>query len=190
MDYNSANCIWNHYIELKGSQLGTKAINMDFKIITHANVTYRPKEVRQVRCILTRFANFSIKRKINSPQSYIQLSVTSNRSSTQQDKKSKTKWQNIHSCTWPVPLEWAFTGEAKAYQSSIHTCSPCFLPSLYHRLDFIVIIFLYSCRLLGKTYFCSCSPFYFSQYQFCAHYYGITCFPSSPTLLHLYPWMQ
>lgn len=64
-------------IELKWSQFGVKAITMDFKIIPHVNVTYRPKEIRQVTHILRRVLNFSVKRKINSAHSYIQLSVTS-----------------------------------------------------------------------------------------------------------------
>lgn len=50
---------------------------MDFKVIIHVNITYRPKELRQVTHILRRVLNFSTKRKINSPHSYIQLSATS-----------------------------------------------------------------------------------------------------------------
>lgn len=35
-------------VELKWSQFGVKAINMDFKIIPHINVTHSPSEIRRV----------------------------------------------------------------------------------------------------------------------------------------------
>lgn len=110
---------------------------MDFKIIPHVNVTYRPKEIRQVTHILRRVLNFSIKRKINSPHSYIQLSVTSNKSSTQQKKQPRTKCQAVRSCPWPVPREPALAGEATARGSSTHICSPSFLASPHHRPIFV-----------------------------------------------------
>lgn len=80
-------------VEFKWSQVGIKAIKVDFKITPHVNVTYRPKEVRQVTHILRRVLNFSTKRKINSPRSYIQWSVTSKKSSAQGKKRPKSKSQ-------------------------------------------------------------------------------------------------
>lgn len=112
---------------------------MDFKIIPHVNVTYSPKQVRQVTHILRRVLNFSITRKINSPHSYIQLSVTSNKSSTQ--RNTKPKHQAVLSCPWPVPLEPALTGEATACGSPIHICSPSFLTSPCHRPVFVAFFF-------------------------------------------------
>lgn len=44
-------------VELKWSQFGVKAINMDLKIIPHINVTQSPNEIRQV----TRFNSIKLR---------------------------------------------------------------------------------------------------------------------------------
>lgn len=49
---------FNH-VELKWSQFGVKAINMDLKIIPHINVTQSPNEIRQV----TRFNSIKLQQK-------------------------------------------------------------------------------------------------------------------------------
>lgn len=170
-------------VELKWSQFGVKAINMDFKIIPHVNVTYSPKQVRQVTHILRRVLNFSITRKINSPHSYIQLSVTSNKSSTQ--RNTKPKRQAVLSCPWPVPLEPALTGEATACGSPTHICSPSFLTSPCHRpvfvaffsllvrLDIMEYVVLQLWSILPLMVLILCSSLWFR------------CFPSLPPFIPL-----
>lgn len=158
---------------------------MDFKIIPHINVTYRPKEVRQVTHVLRRVLNFSIKRKINSPHGYIQLSVTPNKSSTQGNGKPKTKRQAVLSCPWPVPPEPARAGEAMARGSSTRICFPSFLASPYHRPIFVPFVSLlvrlgsgeYAALQLRSTsplvVLILCSPLWFR------------CLPSLPPFISL-----
>lgn len=170
-------------VELKWSQFGVKAINMDFKIIPHVNVTYSPKEVRQVTHILRRVLNFSIKRKINSPHSYIQLSVTSNKSSTQ--RNTKPKRQAVLSC--PGRSCWSQRSQVKQQHagSPIRICCPSFLTrpchrpvfvaffSLLVRLDIMEYVVLQLWSILPLMALILCSSLWFR------------CFPSLPPFIPL-----
>lgn len=133
-------------VELKWSQSGVKAINMEFKRILHVNVTYRPKEVRQVTHNLTRVLNFSIKRKINSPHSYIQLGVTPNKSSTQRKQKPKTERPAVPSCArLPRPVPWTRHSRAKQQHAHRHLLGfvpLSFLASPYHTPIFVLFFFV------------------------------------------------
>ena len=127
--------------ELKRPQFEVRAINMDLKIIPHVNGTHRPKEFRQATHILRRVFNFSRKKKINSPHGYIQLSITSNRSSTPRHTKPRSEHPAVLSCPRPVPPKPALASEAAARGSPLQSCSPSFSASLYHRPIFVAFFF-------------------------------------------------
>lgn len=121
-------------VEPKWSPFRVKAINTNLKITPHGNAIDRPKEVRQVTHTFLRTLNFSIKRKINSPHSYIQLSITSNKSSTQWNKRLQAK-------LCPACPTGAGTGR-HTWGTSLSSFSflfPCFAARPHHRPIFVAL---------------------------------------------------